>query len=193
MAGTAPARAHGTIEVRTMLERVEPAVPGLTMKLVLSVTAELVVDNRTTELLEVLDDAGNPFMRIGPSGVEGDFNSPIWLAVNAPSGVPDQTTLPTGPPRWQHVSTDPTWGWFDHRMHPAGTIAGAWEVPMRLGGRPVTAHGRVEPLTGSARVRADPPIGASPHRGPARRGAARSGPGDLPAERAERRRDGARA
>jgi hypothetical protein len=146
-----PARAgdaHGTIDVRTVLDRVEPDVPGLRVQVVVGISAELIVENRTPEVLEVLDDIGNPFMRIGPQGVEGDFTSPVWLAVNAPNGVPDQTALPTGSPRWERVTTEPVWGWFDHRMHPGGTISGTWEVPMRLGTRTVTVHGRVAPLTG---------------------------------------------
>jgi hypothetical protein len=132
--------------VRTILTGVDPPAPGLTVQVVVSVSAQVVVENTTGELLEILDDAGKPFIRIGPGGVEGDFGSATWAAVNTPEGLTEGLTLEPGPERWVTVTTAPSWGWFDHRMHPTGAIAGPWEIPMRLGGRPLAIKGRVEPL-----------------------------------------------
>jgi hypothetical protein len=142
------ARGHGTIEARTVLERVDPEIAGLTVQVAVSVTAQIIVENRTPEVLEVLDDTGTPFMRIGPGGVEGDFASPFWISVNSPNGVPVPPGRPAATPQWRRVSAEPSWGWFDHRMHPGsgGVVAGPWTLPMRLGTQSVIVHGRAEPF-----------------------------------------------
>jgi hypothetical protein len=169
----APADAHGSdTGVRTVLDAVEPGVPGVTVQVAASVTAQLVVANPTPTELSVLDDGGQPFLRIGPEGVLANRASPYWYLTNSPNGdasVPPDAQ-PGAPPRWARVAAEPAWGWFDHRLHPApravprrvrdahksATLA-EWNVPFDYGGTPVTASGRIvfEPARGavSARLR----------------------------------------
>ncbi len=152
-AGAVPAGAHEVDPtVATVLDAVEPAVDGLVVEVAVSVTTQLLVENRTADVLEILDDDGRPFLRIGPDGVEADVASPAWALSNSPFGG---AALPAAgaEPRWRLVAVDPAWGWFDHRLHPVlvGPLDGgdevAWAVPMLLGGIDVVARGHLERRT----------------------------------------------
>jgi len=135
---------------------VPPAPDGVTVQVTRSVADQMVVENTTSSDLEVLDSAGRPFLRIGPRGVEGDLASAEWARSNAPGGglVRPDPPIAVAPSMWVQVSTEPTWGWFDHRLHrvalatPPDVAAGdtveleRWQIPMRIGGRPLVARGR---------------------------------------------------
>ena len=166
-----PAAAHGSDpSVRPVVDTVEPALPGVTVQLAVSVTAQLVVANPTPTTLSVLDGNGDAFLRIGPEGVLANRASPWWYLTNSPNGdatVPADVQ-PGAPPRWERVAAEPAWGWFDHRLHPTPqavppdvsrarrmkTLA-RWSVPFDYGGRSVTAGGRIvyEPLRGAVTTR----------------------------------------
>jgi hypothetical protein len=114
------------------------------VQVAVSVGAQLVAENRTGEVLEVLDADGRPFLRIGRDGVEGDLAATAFHVTANPAAG---TVSPVGSdtPRWIRLSTDPSWGWFDHRIHPEQVAVGkTWEVPLRLGGRPLTVRGHLE-------------------------------------------------
>ncbi len=163
----APAVAHESDPaIRTILDTVEPAVSGVTIDVVANVTPQLVAENTTPTELVVLADTGEPFLRIGPDGVLANLDSPSWYLSNSPNAsvdVPD-SARPDAPPRWARVSTEPTWGWFDHRLHPQAravppavveegepvTLAD-WSVSFDYGGGRVEARGRIEfrPVRGS--------------------------------------------
>jgi hypothetical protein len=139
--------------VLTVIDEVTPAVAGLHVEVATSVTTQLVVANDTGEVLEVLDERRQPFVRIGPDGVEANLAAAAWYSTNQPFGgtVPPGTG-PDEPPRWARVSTERTWGWFDHRLHPSdvprlGGGRPVFEVPMRLGARDVVVRGHLEPRT----------------------------------------------
>jgi hypothetical protein len=190
---TTPAAAHGAEPgVRTVLDAVEPDLPGVTVQVAASVTAQLVVANPTPTDLAVLDGRGEPFLRIGPDGVLANRASPSWYLSNSPNGdvaVPPDAQA-GAPPRWARVATEPAWGWFEHRLHPApravprrardsgkSTTLAEWTVPLDYGGQSVTARGRIvyEPergavsarLRGSARPFPDVKVQLAPGRVPA--------------------------
>ena len=147
--GTAlPAAGHEEVPgVASVLDAVEPALPaGVTVQVRVSAADQLLVENRTPTELTVLGESGEPFLRIGPQGVLANLLSPAWHLSNDPEGaqVPPEAD-PAKPPRWGRVSRDPSWGWFDHRLHRARlAIAPAarpgevvrleeWTVPYRYG------------------------------------------------------------
>jgi hypothetical protein len=167
----APAAAHGSDpSVRPVLDAVEPALPGVTVQLAQSVTAQMVVANPTPTTLSVLDGDGQPFLRIGPEGVLANRASPWWYLTNSPNGdatIPADAQ-PGAPPRWEQVAAEPAWGWFEHRLHPAPqgvppdvsrarriTTLARWSVPFDYGGQPVEASGRIvyEPVRGAVTTR----------------------------------------
>ncbi|MEO7556764.1 MAG: hypothetical protein ABIV94_09215, partial [Acidimicrobiales bacterium] len=134
-----------------MLDAVAPSVPGLVVQVADSVAPEVVLDNPTATTLEVLADTGEPFLRIGPGGVEANLASPSWYATNNPNGGPAPSVVdPSNAPRWARVSDQPTWGWFDHRLHPAtvsasdGDARRPWVVPIRYGDQAGEIRGHLE-------------------------------------------------
>lgn len=164
----APARAHASDpQVVTVLDRVEPALPeGVVVQVAAGVAVQLVADNPTDRPLEVLGEGGRPFLRLSRRGVEGDVGSPDLATSGNPVGGGRRAA---GPVRWTLLSRGTSWGWFDHRLHPADLGAPAdrtraqelagWSVALRYGGRPVTASGQVRfaPVRGTLQVTVDPP------------------------------------
>jgi hypothetical protein len=154
------ASAHEEVPgVRAVIDRITPTLPGVRVQTVISVADELVVDNPTATDLLVLADTGEPFLRIGPSGVFGNVHSPTWFLSNDPTGttVPPKDASPSAPPLFARVSTGHSWGWFDHRMHrvPLATAPlvpdpskpvrlESWAIPLRYGAEAVTVSGHRE-------------------------------------------------
>jgi hypothetical protein len=165
---------------RTVVDAVTPPLPtGVLVQAAAGIAEQLVVANPTAHVLSVLDERGRPFLQISASGVHGDVATlAFWTTAN-PSGTSAGAPPPVaaargrGAPRWVTVSTGSSWGWFDHRLHPArvvvptGSGAGRlydWEVPLTYGLQLVTVRGHVElrSLRGAFEVRADPaPSGLS--------------------------------
>jgi hypothetical protein len=161
-----PVAAHETDPsiVAELLE-ITPAPPaGLTIQVVTSVEAQLVVENTTGTELTVIATGGEPFLRIGPDGVLVNRSSPDWYRTNDPSGlapVPERAQDPEAEPDWARVSREPSWGWFDHRLHDRpltladldveeGRLYG-WEIPMRYGDEDLRVIGQVarRPIRGA--------------------------------------------
>lgn len=148
----------------TVIDGVVPPVPGIEVTVATSVTTQLIVVNETDEPLEVLAITGEPFVRIGPAGVEANLASPSWYLTNQPFGAsgPPSGTSPDAPPRWATVSTERSWGWFDHRLHPEAvtSVLGedrnpTFEVPMRLGDTDLVVRGHLEQRRSAPTFRAE--------------------------------------
>jgi hypothetical protein len=169
--GAPPAGAHASDPaVHPVIDAVEPPVPGVTVQIATSVTAQLVVANPTPTPLSVLDVNEEPFLRIGPDGVFANKASPWWYLTNSPNGdatIPEDAH-PGAPARWEQVSTEPAWGWFEHRLHPkvrhvppdaartreTATLA-RWSVAFSYGEQTFRVKGRIvyEPLRGAVTTR----------------------------------------
>ena len=165
-----PAAGHEEVPgASTVFDRAEPALPaGITVQIVRSAADQLVLGNDSSEDVEVLADAGEAFLRIGPSGTFANLASPSWYAVQHPEATvaappPGVRAGPATPARWERVSAARAYGWFDHRLHPAplgappaaepGVVVrlDEWRVPVRVGGRPVDllGHRQFTRLAGS--------------------------------------------
>lgn len=175
-----PAGAHeADPTIVTTLDSIRPPLPaGIVIQVQASVAEELVADNPTAAPLEVVAEGGEPFLRLSSAGVFANVSSRSWYASNSPLGTvpPAAETrllrLPRpAPPEWTRVSRKSGWGWFDHRLHPAGLrvppellaahragVFGSWRVPMTYGGKPVAVTGSLtyRPLLGGFFTRADP-------------------------------------
>lgn len=160
-----PAPAHEVDpSIVTVIDEVVPPVAGVEVTVATSVTTQLIVVNETDEPLEVLAITGEPFVRIGPAGVEANLASPSWYLTNQPFGSsgPPPGTSPDAPPRWAPVSAERSWGWFDHRLHPQAitSVLGedatpTFEIPLRLGGTDLVVRGHLEQRTSVASFRAE--------------------------------------
>lgn len=164
-----PAAAHSEIPgFRNVLDDVSPALPGVRIQVVTSAAAQLVVENPTATPLEIVAEGGEGFLRIAASGVEANLASPDWYRSATPEGdgrVPS-TAVVGAAPNWVRISSESTWGWFDHRLHakravqaPVGTEdgtvrLGSWTVPARYGTEAVTIAGHREFFRPPGRFRA---------------------------------------
>jgi hypothetical protein len=138
---------------------VRPEVAGLEVTVVDGDDRLRVSNESGTELL-VLGYDGEPYLRIGPSGVYRNERSPAaylnrdrFARVSVPL-----TADPGAAPEWRLVSPRPTWQWHDHRIQwmgagPPAQVRSApkqthaifdWNVPGRLGDRPFSVAGRLD-------------------------------------------------
>ena len=150
------ASAHGpdtSGELDVRLDPLGPELAGVRAQVQRTVKHQLVVENTTDRPLEVLDERGVAFVRIGPQGVEGNLASPAWYRGYAPDGrvPPDllaQIARGEAPEaRWVRARREPTWGWFDPRVAVDEHAPGAhgprrFEVPVRIGGVASALRGR---------------------------------------------------
>lgn len=167
-----PASGHGgDLLAKPILERVRPEVEGVTAEVAFSVNFEVILENRTSTDVSVVAPTGETFLRIGPQGVFGNWTSPYWFDSNNPGGggrLPDWVKPgPENAPDWRRVSADPSWGWYDHRLHPVERYVdpeilkkrrparlGDWSIPIHYGDREGGIEGYFEykPAVGSWRT-----------------------------------------
>jgi hypothetical protein len=112
----------GDMLAKPIIERVRPQVEGVVAEVAFSVNFEVILENKSPTEVSVIAPTGEAFLRIGPQGVFANWTSPFWFDSNSPAGagrMPDWVKPgPENPPDWRRVSADPSWGWYDHRLHP---------------------------------------------------------------------------
>ena len=155
----AAAEAHGEASplIRSVVERIDPPIDGVRFAPVRGPAAQVAVSNRTRETLEILSIDGEPFLRIGPRGVEANIAAPAWYESGNPDGRGRPDVRPGARPRWKLVSRRPEWAYFEHRLHPREVSIPrealaerrpvklrSFTVPFRYGGRPGEVRGRIE-------------------------------------------------
>ena len=158
-AGPASADPAKPTEYTSIVQTMEPATPGLSVKIVggdsfLEVTAD--AGHEVVVFAYATTGHGEPFLRIRADGVvEENQQSPYtfqirdrYANVNIPSNL-----NPTGPPEWKQVGTGHEFAWHDHRVHwmspdrkpgiKPGDVVQTWEVDMTFDGKPVAVSGVV--------------------------------------------------
>jgi hypothetical protein len=171
------ALAHGaaSTHVRPVLGPLPPALAGMRIELRETLGMQLVLENPTARSVEVLDETGVPFLRIGPRGVEANLAAATWYRALGPaSAVPASAYEPGARPRWMLARAAPSYGWFDPRLaarlepphHPSKDAEfGRWEVPLRVDGESVQLAGRFRaetPATGVYSARLTSPLEIAP-------------------------------
>lgn len=197
----APAIAHGPSHPGDARIRAvaDPApIAGLAVQAAHSLAPQLTLRNDSGHVVEILDDAGRAFLRIGPGGVEADFNAVAFYRTYSTAGLtPPLAAGADAPPAWSRIADEPSWGWFDPRLsekaagadaaalaaatknarRSAGPVSfGTWSAPMLIDGAPSALTGRFEVAVGEAAV-PEPTI----ERGPPQGWSARIAPGAHPA------------
>ncbi len=123
-------------------------VDGVTVSVLQGRVPGLFVDNATDEVVTVTGAAGEPFVRIGPDGVEANLRSPTWVeALQAEGGAPAVAADADARPRWSRIAKVPRYGWKEYRaLYPDDeppedvvrsgkpTPLREWTVPMTIGG-----------------------------------------------------------
>src|SRR5688572_30489071 len=137
-----PVRAHEEMALHalTVLDAVEQSIEGLEVRVTHLGAPALVVRNETDGVLTVLDEAGKPFLKIGPEGVRMNVASPFsYRALNPFNDVVPPDVKPGQPPSWVRVSSEAVWTWFDSRLL-FDENEQQWSVPMTMGTTAVTAR-----------------------------------------------------
>lgn len=165
--GVAAADHPNDTEVTATLGDKPSEMEGMTAQVQDTQGPQLVVENTTSETLEIYDAEGVPFLRIGPEGVEANSKAKTFYETYGPQGIPvsEEAREATNEeakssPDWTQVSEQRSWGWFDNRLQTedmqvpeevshAGEPEnfGSWEVPVRLGESETALEGsyRYEP------------------------------------------------
>lgn len=121
-----PASAHAIggaqpTNYQTRVHAVTPQPDGVTVRAI-EAGARLELVNRSDEDVVVLGYDGEPYLRVGPGGVEENRRSPSLYANRSIDGAPvPEEADSDAEPDWRHVSDDPRAAWHDHRTHWMGT------------------------------------------------------------------------
>ncbi|MEO7825357.1 MAG: hypothetical protein ABIR53_08125 [Paraperlucidibaca sp.] len=126
--------AHGE-DRRASLDALPSALQGVTVQLVDTLGAQLVVDNKTTKPLVILASDGQPFLRISSIGVDANVRHQTWLDSYLPGGLPHRETVAGegNTPDWRMVRKASHWGWFDERLKVEQAEGESWRIPVRYG------------------------------------------------------------
>jgi hypothetical protein len=132
----------------TVLNRVTPAVVGVDIRIVHLDSPALVITNDSAEVLTVLGEENEPFLRISSRGVYANVESPTTYR----SSVPRRTIAPAdvdprAKPEWSRFSEEPTWTWFDPRLRFEDGKE-SWKVLLKFEDRDVMIEGGYESLQG---------------------------------------------
>ncbi len=163
--GAGPASAHAVgngitaSNYRTNVLNVSPAVPGLEVRAV-DVGNQLQLTNRTGQEVTVLGYELEPYLRIGPNGVEENQRSPSTFSnrsSTAPQQVPPEFDAKAAP-EWRRISGGTVATWHDHRAHWSGqgdpsavrqapgqrhVVQPNWQVPVKVGDRTALVSGNI--------------------------------------------------
>ncbi len=139
----------------TLLEEV-PEIDGLEIRVLEGRIPAVFVRNETGEVLEVPGLEGEPFLRIGPDGVEGNQRSPSFYLAGTQRirDVPPDADA-AAPPEWVELSGRPLWAWLEYRARAPEDVEPVllgeerriilrWTTPMELGGGALEVAGAVE-------------------------------------------------
>ncbi len=148
--GAAPSNYSGVIT------SISASMPGV--QVTLSASGDE-LDLRNDSDVEVLVPgySEEPYLRIGPDGVQRNDRSPatyLNATVQGDSPLPPQADAEADP-EWVTVSSTANFRWHDHRTHWMGTVLppavqadpngthliSSWQVPLSYGGEPVLING----------------------------------------------------
>jgi hypothetical protein len=125
----------------------------------------LELSNTGAEVI-VLGYQGEPYLRVGPSGVWTNLNSQATYINRTRQGngaIPaDLPTDANASPRWEQISSGHVARWHDHRIHWMGSslppnvqrapnqehVQFAWHVDLRQGATPVVVEGELRWVPG---------------------------------------------
>jgi hypothetical protein len=180
LATAGPAAAHtvsGTAPTnyQSQIVSVAPKVSGVSLRL-LDLGRKVELTNTGSDDIVVLGYNGEPYLRVGPTGVFENRRSPAVYLNQTANQTTTKTTAPpklppqadaAAPPEWQKTSDNHYVRWHDRRTRWEGAdppavraapdqqhLVGQWTIPMRSGtaDRPVVATGRINWVPGPSAV-----------------------------------------
>jgi hypothetical protein len=171
--GWAPAASAHTVSgagptnFRATITALTPAVPGVNARVVEN-GSRLAITNDSSTDLTVFGYDGEPYLRIGPSGVFENERSPsVSLNQSLTGSTVSANADATATPVWRQVSSGHTARWHDRRIRwvesslpddvrksPGRThvVVPEWSVDLRWGVQPVALTGSLSWLPGPSPV-----------------------------------------
>ncbi len=141
---------ESAIEALPVIVEVVPTIDGVEFK-ALQVTAPTLVGiNRTDSWLVMIDEVGDPFLRIGKGRVETNTASAAAYTSIDPTG---QRPVPPGltagaKPKWVLLERTDVWSWFDPRVEHRQGQTNEWVVTALYEGETITIRGDFELIEG---------------------------------------------
>ena len=136
---------------------VTPALPeGISVEII-EFGNRLRLSNTTDEVVTVPGYSFEPYLQIGPDGVQRNENSPatyLSLTRDGTTALPERVD-PNAEPSWVTVSQESVHEWVDHRTHWTSAVLPAevradpgsahrvieWTIPLEIGGRTYDVSG----------------------------------------------------
>ena len=111
----APPPRTGTLSARLLSD--PRLAPGVRISLLPGEAGSFFLESVSEQPVTVLGRDGEPFVRLSPGGVEANLHSATFAEVARLRGGTSLALEPRAdvPPRWQRVSTAPSYGWVDLR------------------------------------------------------------------------------
>jgi hypothetical protein len=162
-ASAAPASAHGLggltpTNYESILRSVTPHVDGLHVR-VTDLGTKVELTNESGRTVTVLGYDGEPYLRVGPTGVFENTRSPATYLNRSTkiTSAPPKFANAHATPVWRRISTGTTARWHDHRAHFMGgddppevaahpdqrRVVDNFVIPMRVGNERVVARGQI--------------------------------------------------
>lgn len=144
-----PASAHGlggpeSTNVDVSTSGADPSISGVSIRM-LNLGYLIELNNSGPNTVVVIGYDREPYLRIGPSGVEVNRRSPATFLNRSatPSGsLPDGLNA-RATPLWESISKVPTARWHDHRAHWMGRGAvnnAEWSIPLIVTNRDTSSE-----------------------------------------------------
>lgn len=134
LAVAGPARAHGGITPQPVVTGVPGGLDGLEATGLVAYSPRVRVTNPDSDPLTVVDESGQPWLRISADGVFADLTVRQWYESLDASGR-GVDPAPDAPEGWTQVSALPTWEWFDTVLLPrSGEEEHDWSIPVVVDG-----------------------------------------------------------
>jgi hypothetical protein len=102
--------------------------PGVRVRLLPGRMPGLLVENTGALPLLILGIDGEPFLRVGPEGVDANTRSETWRQSGRRFASSNAAGEMSTEADWQRVAQTPRFSWIEPRAR-----ASTWQVPMRLG------------------------------------------------------------
>lgn len=156
----APAGAHTVTGVTpsnydSELLFIRPALSGVRVR-VLDLGRRIELTNTNKREVQVLGYSGEPYLRVGPSGVFENRRAPTTYLNRPPTVTGAQPKVPASadanaPPEWRRVSTSARARWRDRRTrvesatnHPSSrTVVSSWTIELQRDATRAAAVGRI--------------------------------------------------
>jgi hypothetical protein len=170
----APAEAHTVTGVqatnyRSQIVAVSPTLAGVRVRL-LDLGNRVELRNTGPDDVVVLGYQGEPYLRVGPSGVYENRRSPAVYLNRATTGPTTNTTLPrqadaAAPAEWHRVGGGPSVRWHDRRTRWADPappavraapdtrhVVSQWTIGLTATGRQAQVSGRITYVPGPSPI-----------------------------------------